>query len=137
MKTQTNWQNLRKSGVAMTPQNYHVVPDHIPIWRRFLKRQLLQERGRVCEECGKENPDAIHLHEGIVKRNEVPRNAPLGWQIYSEINSFLLCGNCHLNKPLTRGRYYWKACQRYSKAEVDEWLASLPFRSPALLGRTG
>jgi len=137
MKIQINWQNLRKLGTPMTPTNYHVMSDHIPIWRRFLKGQLLRERGRICEECGKENPDAIHLHEGIVKRNEVPRKAVIGWSIFAEFNSFLICDQCHLNKPLTRGRYYWKACQWYSKAEVDDWLEGLPFRSTGLLGRTG
>ena len=126
----TDWQTLHKAGVALCPENYGVTANNVKAWRKFLKSKLIETRGPLCEACGEWVP-GLHLHESLVKRNELAKSSPESWRIYSEINCLLVGYRCHVSeeqKPLTREWAYGKAVERYGKEAVDGWLESLPFR---------
>ena len=115
----------------LIPRLYGVEEADVRHWREFLRTHLIAVRKIICESCGSNSSwlaHGLHVHEGIVKRNEISKSVPRWWELFSEYNCFILCGECHLNKGLPRAEFYGKAVDRYGKSTVDGWLESLPFR---------
>jgi len=127
----SKWLALWREHTPLEPGNYDILETDVVVWRRFLRSRLILHRGLICEECGARGAamgGGCHIHEGIVKRNELTLSVDRWWYIFSEFNCFILCGNCHLNKALTRRAYYAKSVSMYGKRRVDAWLRSLPYR---------
>ena len=125
------WCYIFERGHALTPDEYKVAESELKSWKHFLAEKLYRQRGIHCEKCGEDRKlsdrGGIQVHEGIVKKNEISMSVPRWWEIFAEMNSFLLCQVCH-GEGLPRSEFYQKAVNRYGKKAVDDWLESLPFK---------
>lgn len=87
----------------------------------LFKFDLLEERGRQCELCGKVSA-VLDLDHAIVSKK---KGHP---ELDDEKNYIVLCRNCHFNKK--KGWEYikwaWRVnCARYGRLTMIEWLKSV------------
>ena len=109
-----------------TRTQYHMRA--LNFWRMEEKRRLVYERGWACERCGAKME---HLDECLVTRGNA-RGFPL-WKyrlVFASCNLALLCADCNVNQAHDRDGAWARACQRYGRAAVVGWYASLQLKAP-------
>lgn len=98
-------------------------------WRMEIKRQLLAQRGWMCERCGKER--VTDLDESILPRVDmVGLSDEQKLKAYSEINLTLSCARCNREEAHDREAAWERACGRYGGDAVRTWYSSLRLKVP-------
>jgi len=100
--------------------------DAVRVWRQRLRIYLLDERGCICDCCGKIITGGVAVHEGLVTRAQVP-----GWPfpkrglIFSELNCILLDNQHHLAHPPSRQQVWVWQSERYGEEVLKTWYLGL------------
>ena len=96
--------------------------------REALKRQILEDRGDVCDFCG--DLGATDMHEWLIKRSAVPKGRRQ-LQIFDERNCALLHHACHMTHGQTKAikeHLVNVFVERYSLEELLEFVEGLELR---------
>jgi hypothetical protein len=88
-------------------------------YRRVLRRQMMLERGGICDMCG--TNAAWDVHE-IVNRGTTKRGSDERWAAYDRRICSILCRDCHdkAHSPDGRDRLLRVNIERYGYDTVRE-----------------
>ena len=96
--------------------------------RETLKRQLVEDRGDVCDFCG--DFGATDMHEWLIKRSAVPKGRRQ-MKIFDERNCSLLHHACHMTHGQTKAMKEHLAeifLERYGVEDLLEFVEGLGLR---------
>ncbi len=106
-----NPEDHKAYNAAYRERNRQALRDKAKVYRRELKRRVLERYGLVCQYCGFEDIRALqidHIHDnGAEERKALGGQQVSGWRFYEHLSKQkypdgyqTLCANCNMIKQL-------------------------------------